>query len=82
MEHERVHDSEVKDCRNGKITIRGLKVQSRKLGVSGECDAVEFVQIPDGIILKGREGQWSVTPVEYKHGTIKSSDCDRLQVTI
>lgn len=35
----------------------------------------------EGISLNGREGQWSVTPVEYKHGTIKINDCDRLQVT-
>ncbi len=82
VDHERVHDNKVKDYRNGKITIRGLKVCSRELGVSGECDAVEFIQDPDGITLKGREGQWSVIPVEYKHGTEKISDCDRLQVAI
>ena len=82
IEHNRVHDSKVTDIRNGKITMRGLKVQSHKLGISGECDAVEFIPVDNGITLNGREGQWSVAPVEYKHGTIKSNDCDRLQVAI
>ena len=81
-EHTRVHDDKVKDYRNGKITIRGLKVHSYELGVSGECDAVEFSPVSDGITLKGREGQWSVIPIEYKHGTTKSNDCDRLQVAV
>ena len=82
VEHNRVHDNKVTDIRNGKLTMRGLKVHSHKLGVSGECDAVEFLLAEDGITLNGREGQWSVAPVEYKHGTVKSDDCDRMQVAI
>ncbi len=81
-DHERVHNTKIKDCRNGKLTMRGLKVKSRRLGVSGECDAVEFSRVSDGVMLNGYEGQWSVAAVEYKHGTTKSSDCDRLQVAI
>ena len=82
VEHNRVHDNKVTDIRNGKLTLRGLKVHSRRLGVSGECDAVEFLPTADGITLQGREGQWNVIPVEYKHGTTKISDCDRLQVAM
>ena len=81
MDHHRVHDNEVKDYRNGIMTLRGLKIHSHELGVSGECDAVEFSKVQDGITLKGRKGQWAVTPVEYKHGAVKVNDCDRLQVT-
>ena len=82
VEHHRVHDNKVADIRSGKLTIRGLKIHSHRLGVTGECDAVEFSPVADGITLHGRQGQWAVTPIEYKHGTTKSSDCDRLQVTI
>lgn len=82
MAHDRVHDSKIKDMRNGKITMRSLKIQSHRLGVSGECDAVEFSPAEDGITLHGREGQWNLAPVEYKHGTVKSNDCDRLQAVI
>lgn len=81
-EHQRVHDNKITDVRNGKITMRGLKVHSHKLGVSGECDAVEFTPAEKGITLHGREGEWSVAPVEYKHGTVKSNECDRFQVAI
>lgn len=81
-DHARVHDNQEKDYRDGKITIRGLRVSSKELGISGECDAVEFAQVSDGIVLKNHKGQWSVTPIEYKHGTTKSNDCDRLQVVI
>lgn len=79
-EHQRVHDNRITDVRNGKITRRGMKVHSRRLGVSGECDAVEFLPVENGISLRGRSGEWAVVPVEYKHGTVKSNDCDRLQV--
>lgn len=82
VEHCRVHDSGITDKRNGKLTIRGLKIHSHELGISGECDAVEFSPTKDGITLYGKIGQWLVTPIEYKHGNIKISDCDRLQVTI
>lgn len=80
IEHERVHDNNVTDIRNGKLTFRGLKILSYKLGVSGECDAVEFSPNAEGITLHGRNGKWLVAPVEYKHGKTKISDCDRLQV--
>lgn len=82
VEHKRVHDNSVTDLRNGKLTIRGLKVHSNKLGVSGECDAVEFIEADEGITLYGRNGKWSVFPVEYKHGSSKVNDCDRLQTVI
>ncbi len=81
-EHQRVHDNKITDVRNGKITMRGLKVHSHRLGVSGECDAVEFTPAENGITLRGRDGEWTVSPVEYKHGSVKSNDCDRLQVAI
>lgn len=81
-EHQRVHDNKITDVRNGKITMRGLKVHSHRLGVSGECDAVEFTPAENGITLRGRDGEWTVAPVEYKHGSVKSNDCDRLQVAI
>jgi len=82
IEHDRVHNDAIKDIRNGRITIRGLKVFSKRLGVSGVCDAVEFIPASDGITLYGKEGKWKVLPIEYKHGTKKSDDCDKLQVAL
>lgn len=77
--HNRVHNVEAKDFRNGILTIRGLSVKSERLGITGTCDAVEFVPSRDGISLNGYDGFWKIIPVEYKHGSSKSDDCDRLQ---
>lgn len=48
--------------KNGKITIitRALPVSSRTLGVSGECDIVEFQRVEDGIRLHGHRGLYHV----------------------
>lgn len=79
--HERVHDRDVWDMRNGVITVRGMQIKSSALGISGECDAVEFIPSDEGITLHGREGKWIVRPIEYKNGESKVNDCDRLQAT-
>lgn len=77
--HERVHETDNTDTRNGILTIRGLDIKSSSLGIRGCCDAVEFIPENVGITLFGRKGHWRVRPVEYKHGSSKVSDCDRLQ---
>lgn len=79
--HERVHNTDLNEMRNGVLTCRGMAVKSSRLGITGNCDVVEFIRADNGITLFGREGQWLVRPVEYKHGSSKISDCDRLQLT-
>lgn len=79
--HKRVHDVSCVDIRNGVITMRDMPVKSERMGICGCCDAVEFSKSDNGITLRGRQGQWDICPVEYKHGHRKSEDCDRLQVT-
>lgn len=79
--HNRVHEQGIRDIRNGILTIRGLNVSSAKFGISGTCDAVEFLPVKDGITLHGRAGLWQPLPVEYKRGRSKVNNCDRLQVT-
>lgn len=80
VQHDRVHDESISDFRGGMLTLRGMRIRSDRLRVSGVCDAVEFTPDPDGIALRGREGLWRPCPVEYKHGAGKLSDCDRLQL--
>lgn len=53
---------------------------SRKMGISGECDVVEFRSCEDGIRLYGHRGLYSIYPVEYKKGKPKVEDEDRLQL--
>ena len=64
--HERVHDQEFRESRGDCLTVRGLAIHSTELGVSGQCDAVEFRRAPAGIALQNREGLWLPYPVEYK----------------
>ena len=78
--HERVHNQEFRESRGDCLIVRGLAVHSAQLGVSGQCDAVEFHADPNGIFLRGREGLWRPYPVEYKRGRPKELGADELQL--
>lgn len=78
--HEKAHDLEFREKRGGILTVRGMKVASGTLGISGECDVVEFHRSSEGIPIHGREGMYRVIPVEYKRGAPKQHDADRLQL--
>lgn len=78
--HERVHDQNFRESRGDRLTIRALAVHSAELGISGQCDAVEFFKDPAGVPLRGREGLWLPYPVEYKRGKPKEHNADELQL--
>lgn len=78
--HKKVHDPYLAEKRKDIIIARALPVASRVMGVSGECDVVEFRRCEDGIRLHGHRGLYSVYPVEYKKGKPKLTDEDRLQL--
>ncbi len=66
--HERAHDSEFVESRGDTIITRGVYLHSSRLGVSGQCDVLEFRRDEDGITLSGRSGKWLPYPIEYKRG--------------
>ena len=89
--HARVHSGKA-GRRKAHATARTLHVRSLKLGLTGQCDAVELTA-PDGstaakaaafrdlvTLPPAERRRWSVVPVEYKRGRPKKNDCDRLQV--
>lgn len=78
--HEKVHDHFGDQKRYDRLDIRGMKVISHKIGITGICDMVEFYQDPDGISLSARRGKWHPVPVEYKRGKPKKHDADLLQL--
>jgi CRISPR-associated exonuclease Cas4 len=78
--HERAHDPFITEKRGDLLTARNMPVVSRKLGVTGNCDVVEFRQSNDGVNIFGREGKWLPCPVEYKRGKPQKNDSDRLQL--
>ena len=78
--HEHCHDDSLHEKRGNLLTVRGLRVTSHQLRLSGICDVVEFRADPDGVPLQGYSGLWLPLPVEYKHGSPKENDADRLQL--
>lgn len=78
--HNRVHDEDIYESRLGKFIVRGLKVVSSKLQLSGTCDAVEFYQDNNGSEILGHTDKWLIVPVEYKRGAERNDDADRCQL--
>lgn len=78
--HERAHDMSIRERRDDILTVRGVNVSSPTLGISGQCDVIEFHTDPSGIHLSGEDGTWTPYPVEYKHGKSKANLADRLQL--
>ena len=79
--HKKAHDPYLTEKRKDVIITRALPVASREMGVTGECDVVEFHRCEDGIRLHGHRGMFSVYPIEYKKGKPKSTEEDKLQLT-
>ena len=79
--HEKAHDASVKEKRGDRIIVRALPVHSREIGISGECDVVEFYRSEKGVSLSGKEGRYQLVPVGYKRGSPKATDVDALQLT-
>lgn len=78
--HENAHNGTHRESRGDLLILRGLPVFSRTLGVSGQCDVVEFRRDPAGVSLRDREGLWIPFPVEYKRGKPKPHSADELQL--
>ncbi len=78
--HERADDPFFIETRDGVITSRSLPVASYHLGLTGKCDVVEFSPSPEGVRLRGREGTYLPTPVEYKRGKPKTDRSDESQL--
>lgn len=66
--HERTHEGP-DESRPGVRIARGLPVRSLELGLSGQCDVVEFHQDSGNVLL-----------VEYKRGKPKSHAADEVQL--
>ena len=80
IDHQKCHDENSIEKRADLIIMRGMRVVSHKLRLSGACDVVEFHRDDEGIPITRYEGKWSIVPIEYKHGKAKTIDADRLQL--
>lgn len=78
--HEKCHDEKLVEKRKDLLICRGMRVFSKKLNVSGQCDVVEFKQNSTGAVLFGQQGFWQPYPIEYKRGKPKEDLSDILQL--
>lgn len=78
--HENAHDGNFRQSRKELLVTRAVSVYSARLGVSGQCDVLEYRQGANGIALHGREGLWQPYPVEYKRGSPREDVSDALQL--
>lgn len=78
--HEKAHDSSIRESRGNTVVMRGVSIHSPTLGLSGQCDVLEYRKSKTGIPLPGKEGLWQPYPVEYKRGEPKENNADRIQL--
>ncbi len=68
--HEKV-DTDTYETRGTKKTVRGLRIHSYRLGITGRCDVVEF--------RESKSGE-EILPVEFKSGEPKDDISDKVQL--
>ena len=78
--HDNAHDPFFTEKRGDIITTRTVPVVSYTLGISGECDVVEWRRGESGVKLAKHEGLWMPTPIEYKRGKPKKGSFDEVQL--
>lgn len=78
--HKRAHDAQQRERRGDVLTVRSMSIHSAKLGLSGQCDVVEFHRCPEGVSISGEQGLWLPYPVEYKRGRAKPGAEDEAQL--
>ena len=78
--HENAHNTDDQESRGDLVIKRGVSVHSAELGVSGQCDVLEFRRGSTGIPLAGKDGLWQPYPVEYKRGRPREDTGDALQL--
>ena len=78
--HERAHDSSLREKRGDMLICRDMRVFSPALGISGNCDIVEFIRDENGVNITGTVGKYLPYPVEYKHGSPREDTANHLQL--
>ena len=78
--HQNAHNTAFQESRGDRIITRGVSIYSAELGVSGQCDVLEYHRGSTGIPLPGKDGLWQPYPVEYKRGRPREDTGDALQL--
>lgn len=78
--HENAHDADFRESRGDLLITRGVSIFSPTLGVSGQCDVLEYHRGTTGIPIRDKDGLWQPYPVEYKRGSPREDTGDTLQL--
>jgi CRISPR-associated exonuclease Cas4 len=78
--HKNAHNGLQRERRGDLLIVRSMYIHSRELGISGQCDIVEFHRSDHGVSLNDTEGLWIPYPIEYKRGHKKPDIYDEAQV--
>lgn len=78
--HQKTDNPFIKEKRKDVIVSRAMPVSSKKLGVSGILDTIEFHKDKDGIKIEARRGRWKPFIIEYKSGKEKKYSYDKAQL--
>lgn len=78
--HQKVDKPFIKEKRKDLIISRAVPVSSKKLGLSGRLDVIEFYKADVGIELRNRIGKWKPVIIEYKRGKKKKFYYDDVQL--
>jgi CRISPR-associated exonuclease Cas4 len=81
--HERTHNPRIRTESMDRVVTRSMYLKSKKLGLYGMADIVEFSYTIDqiqGIKIEGKNGFWKPRPIEYKRGKPKTDDIDNVQL--
>ena len=79
--HEKAHEEKFQESKGARIE-RAVALCSKRLGLNGKADVVEFHKANDlkSEISNLKSTMWVPFPVEYKRGKPKSNDCDLIQL--
>ena len=79
--HERAHNEQLRESRGDLLIARGLRVQSLTLGLTGQCDVVEFRRDDArGVPEKQGSGcriRWSISAARRRRTAVTSCSCVR-----
>lgn len=78
--HENAHDRSFYESRYDKKIVRGMRVVSHELRISGECDIVELQLDEQGIVIQNSDKHWKIFPVEYKRGGEDKNNAASMQL--
>ncbi len=84
--HERTDDPLFDESRGGVRVVRAMPLASKRLGLVGVADVVEFHNVEKqkndqtSCRIYNHPGWWTVIPVEYKRGRPKADKRDAIQL--